>query len=882
MSDSSNTASSAGALCNRNLHTANMAMGLRHPQGPVATLLVAAGLTWSLFQLWVASPLPELLGTLVFNETRIRSLHLAFAVLLAFLAYPARHNADTATVPVHDVVLAVLAALGAGYLALFYDSVSAHTGDPTQLEVAAAAVGLTLLLEATRRVLGLPMVMMALTLLGYIFLGQWMPDLIAHKGASFGRTMSHMWLTTEGVFGVALGVSAGLIFLFVLFGALLETAGAGSYFIRSAVALLGHMRGGPAKAAVLASAATGLISGSSITNVVTTGPLTIPLIKRVGYPAEKAAAIEVAASVNGQVMPPVMGAAAFLMVEYVGVPYVQVLKHALISAMVSYLGLLYIVHLEAVKADLRGLPRRHSPHWQRSLKNFALGFLGIALVLAVVSVIGAVVHAVLPNLSFMVMAGLLLVAYVVLLRMSLPHAGEALPADAPITSLPEFAPTLRSGMHFLLPVGALVWNLVIEQLSPTRAAFWATLFLAFIVLTQRPLMAWFRGDRKVTDAAWAGMQDLVDGLAAGARNMITVAIATATAGIIVGTVTLTGIGLVMTELVTALSGGNIIVMLTLVAMICLVLGMGLPTTANYIVVSSLMAPVIVNIGAQSGLFVPLIAAHLFVFYFGLMADITPPVGLASYAAASIALANPMRTGIIAFRYSMRMALLPFMFVLNPKLLLIGVDGIAHTLITLASATLAGFAFISVNQGWLLIRSTTTERLLMLVAVFMLFHPALFMDPLNTPYHQLIGSAAETAITKAPDRTQMRVRLRGMTLEGEQVERGVLLPLGAPAATAPMRLASSGLDVAVVDDGFDIRRVAFGSQAGKLGIEAGFRIIAVEVPGDRVAREWMFLPALLLLAWVAFRQHQRRRDTRSTPERQRPSTTATGRKPTDQA
>ncbi|MDX9839067.1 MAG: TRAP transporter fused permease subunit, partial [Azoarcus sp.] len=597
---------------------------------------------------------------------------------------------------------------------------------------------------------------------------------------------------------------------------------------------------------------------------------------------EKAAAIEVAASVNGQVMPPVMGAAAFLMVEYVGVPYVQVLKHALISAMVSYLGLLYIVHLEAVKADLRGLPRRHSPHWQRSLKNFALGFLGIALVLAVVSVIGAVVHAVLPNLSFMVMAGLLLVAYVVLLRMSLPHAGEALPADAPITSLPEFAPTLRSGMHFLLPVGALVWNLVIEQLSPTRAAFWATLFLAFIVLTQRPLMAWFRGDRKVTDAAWAGMQDLVDGLAAGARNMITVAIATATAGIIVGTVTLTGIGLVMTELVTALSGGNIIVMLTLVAMICLVLGMGLPTTANYIVVSSLMAPVIVNIGAQSGLFVPLIAAHLFVFYFGLMADITPPVGLASYAAASIALADPMRTGIIAFRYSMRMALLPFMFVLNPKLLLIGVDGIAHTLITLASATLAGFAFISVNQGWLLIRSTTTERLLMLVAVFMLFHPALFMDPLNTPYHQLIGSAAETAITKAPDRTQMRVRLRGMTLEGEQVERGVLLPLGAPAATAPMRLANSGLDVAVVDDGFDIRRVAFGSQAGKLGIEAGFRIIAVEVPGDRVAREWMFLPALLLLAWVAFRQHQRRRDTRSTPERQRPSTTATGRKPTDQA
>ena len=247
-------------------------------------------------------------------------------------------------------MLALLAALSAGYLSMFYESVSAHTGAPTGFEVTVAGIGVALLLEATRRVLGLPMVGLALLLLGYIFLGEHMPEVIAHKSASFSKAMSHLWLSTEGVFGVALGVSAGLIYLFVLFGALLESDGAGSYFIRSAVALLGHLRGGPAKAAVLASAATGMISGSSITNVVTTGPLTIPLIKRVGYPAEKAAAIEAAASVNGQVMPPVMGAAAFLMVEYVGVPYIDVLKHALISAMVSYLGLLYIVHLGACRA----------------------------------------------------------------------------------------------------------------------------------------------------------------------------------------------------------------------------------------------------------------------------------------------------------------------------------------------------------------------------------------------------------------------------------------------------------------------------------------------------------------------------------------------------
>ncbi len=839
---------------------AGITMGPRRLTGPVGALLVLIALLWSGFQLWVASPLPERLGVLVLNQATIRSLHLAFAVLIAYLAYPASRRSATGTVPWHDVALAVLAALSAGFLALFYTSITAHTGAPTGFEVAVAALGMVLLLEATRRVLSLPMVLLALALLGYILFGAWMPDLIAHKGASFAHTMTHMWLTTEGVFGAALGISAGLIFLFVLFGALLETAGAGSYFIRCAVALVGHLRGGPAKAAVLASAATGMISGSSITNVVTTGPLTIPLIKRVGYSAEKAAAIEVAASVNGQVMPPVMGAAAFLMVEYVGVPYIQVLKHALISAMVSYLGLLYIVHLEAVKADLRGLRRRERPSWQRRIDQFALGFIGLASVLAVVSLTGAVVHLLMPQASFAIMAALLLLAYVVLLRVSARQAAAPAPdADAPIRRMPELGPTLRSGLYFLLPMGALVWNLVVEQLSPVRAAFWATMFLVCIVLTQRPLLAWFRGDNSgaVRNATWRGVQDLVDALAAGARHMVIVAIATATAGIIVGTLTLTGVGLVMTELVTALSGGHIIAMLVLVALICLVLGMGLPTTASYIVVSSLLAPVIVNIGAQNGLLVPLIAAHLFVFYFGLMADITPPVGLASYAAASIAHANPIRTGVVAFRYSMRMALLPFMFVLNPQLLLIGVSGVFHTVITVASATLAGFAFISVNQGWLLVRSTSAERLVLLLTVFMLFHPGLFMDPLFAPYRQLRGPAAEAAIVAAPNDAQIRMFLNGTTLEGDTVERGVMLPLGAPAAGAVQRLASSGIDGSPNEAGFAVDSVTFGSPAARLGIAAGFQITAVEVPSDRPPSEWMFVPALGLIGWVVLRQRRRR-------------------------
>ncbi|WP_418317086.1 TRAP transporter fused permease subunit [Piscinibacter sakaiensis] len=840
------------------LSTTHIVMGRRRPAGRIATLLALIGLAWSVFQLWVASPLPEMLG-LFMTEARLRSLHLAFAVLLAFLAHPARLRGPVEKIPHHDLLLALLAAGSAGYLALFYVSVSAHTGAPTLLEVSVASLGLVLLLEATRRVLGPAMVALALLLLGYIFFGPHMPELIAHKGASITKAMNHLWLSTEGVFGIALGISAGLIFLFVLFGALLETAGAGSYFIRSAVALIGHRRGGPAKAAVLASAATGLISGSSITNVVTTGPLTIPLIKRVGYPPEKAAAIEATASVNGQMMPPVMGAAAFLMVEYVGVPYIQVLKHALISALVSYLGLLYIVHLEAVKADLHGLPRRNPPRWQQAIGNAAFAGVVVASVVALVAFVGAVLHMLMPRLSFVVVAALLLIAYLVLLRISAPHAAEiGAAADKPLTSLPPAGPTLRSGLHFLLPVGALVWNLVIEQMAPTRAAFWAIVLLAIIVLTQRPLLLWFRGEPGIAAAARRGAQDLLDGLTAGARNMVTVAIATATAGIIVGTVTLTGIGLVMTDLVTALSGGNIVLMLALVAMICLVLGMGLPTTANYIVVSTLMAPVIVTIGAQNGLPVPLIAAHLFVFYFGLMSDITPPVGLASYAAASIALANPIRSCIVAFRYSMRMALLPFMFVFNPQLLLIGVSGFAQTLLTLASATLAGFAFISVNQAWLIVRSTTVERLVMLLAVLMLFHPGLFMDRLVTPYRQLRGAAAETAIANAPRQAQMRIFFSGTSIEGDVFERVVLLPLGERAADARRRLAAAGVESRRSAEGFSVVGVGFGSTAARLGIAPGQLITAVEVDEQRVARQWMFVPALALLAWVVRRQRQRSR------------------------
>ncbi|MDH5540511.1 MAG: TRAP transporter fused permease subunit, partial [Rhizobacter sp.] len=309
--------------------------GGRKPGASVARLILGVCLAWSLFQLWIASPLPFTLGIGVFNDTQSRAIHLAFAVFLAYLAYPAFSGSARDRVPLLDWVFAIVGAACASYLFVFYRELATRPGQPIMQDLVVGVIGIVLLLEATRRALGLPMVIVALVFLTYTFAGPYMPDLIAHKGASISRAMSHQWLTTEGVFGVALGVSSGFIFLFVLFGSLLDKAGAGNYFIQSAFALLGHMRGGPAKAAVVSSAATGIISGSSIANVVTTGTFTIPLMKRVGYRPDQAGAVEVSSSVNGQLMPPVMGAAAFLMVEYVGIPYTQVIKHAFLPAIIS-------------------------------------------------------------------------------------------------------------------------------------------------------------------------------------------------------------------------------------------------------------------------------------------------------------------------------------------------------------------------------------------------------------------------------------------------------------------------------------------------------------------------------------------------------------------
>jgi hypothetical protein len=384
------------------------------------------------------------------------------------------------------------------------------------------------------------------------------------------------------------------------------------------------------------------------------------------------------------------------------------------------------------------------------------------------------------------------------------------------------------------------------------------------MLTQKPILGAMRGDHRPLEHVKAGVADLIDGLATGARNMIGIGVATAAAGIIVGTVSLTGVGLVMTEVVELLSGGNLMLMLVLVAAISLILGMGLPTTANYIVVSTLMAPVIVELGAQSGLIVPLIAVHLFVFYFGLMADVTPPVGLASFAAAAIAKHDPIQTGITAFYYSMRTAILPFLFIFNTQLLLIGLTGPFHLILTVFIAIVAMLVFAAATQGYFLTRTRWYETAALLLVCFTLFRPGFWMDLISPPFNEIKGPAMTQAIEQAPPNIGKRAWIEGLNLNGDEVRKGVLLPLG-PAGSAKERLASAGLTVMADGDNLMVAAVKFGSAAEKLGIEQSFRITALEVPADRPAKEWLFIPALALLALVMWLQMGRlRREKGAAP------------------
>ncbi|MEM6491932.1 MAG: DUF3394 domain-containing protein, partial [Pseudomonadota bacterium] len=460
--------------------------------------------------------------------------------------------------------------------------------------------------------------------------------------------------------------------------------------------------------------------------------------------------------------------------------------------------------------------------------------------------------------SAMLVVGVILAAVYLGLLWFAAKYPELEPDDpnAPVVELPHTGPTVKSGLHYLLPIVVLVWFLMVERKSPGLSAFYAVMTMIFILITQRPLLAFFRKSGDMAVALKVGFVDLYDGLIAGARNMIGIAIATATAGIVVGTVSLTGIGQVMAEFVEILSLGEVVLMLVWVALLSLVLGMGLPTTANYIVVSTLMAPVVVELGAASGLIVPLIAVHMFVFYFGIMADVTPPVGLASFAAAAVSGADPIRTGFTAFFYSLRTVALPFVFIFNPALLLIGLDHWTEYALTIGVSTIAILIFAAATQGYFFARSRMHETIALLLAAFILFRPGFIWDRIFPPFEIQPGSEIEALVERAPPGASLPIVVSGETFEGDQVNLTVLLPLG-DGATPTERLEASGLFLRYEDGQAIVDNVGFASPAEKLGVDFDYVVEQVKLEASRPAPEWIWIIAFLIVGAVLAMQRGRK-------------------------
>ncbi len=622
--------------------------GLKSVKGPSRYLVPVIAAAWSLFQLALPS-------VLILNAVYIRAIHLAFAIVLVFLSYPMLKKTRKGGIlgylsvrnrfTLFDYIVAILAAASALYIAYDYTGISGRMGSPNMTDIVMGVMLLVLLLEAARRSLGPALPIVAIAFILYAFYGPYMPDILAFKGVSLNRFIGQITMSTEGIYGIPLDVSATIVFLFVLFGAMLEKAGAGEYFVHLAFSVLGRFKGGPAKAAVLASGLTGLVSGSSIANVVTTGTFTIPLMKRTGYPDYMAGSVEVACSTNGQLMPPIMGAAAFIIAEYCNMPYLDVVKAAFIPAVISYIALMYITHVEATKLGLKGMKKEE---------------------------------------------------------------------------IPPFWSTFFKGLHYIIPLIFLVYELVVLRHSPALAAFYAILVLMALIIIQNLVQA-KKNNISIGLAIRDAFEIIWNALVAGGKSMMGIGVAVAAAGIIVGVVTM-GLGGIITEVIDVISGGNFVAILVITAIASLILGMGLPTTATYIVLASLTANVIVTLGAKAGVVFPLIAAHLFVFFFGIIADDTPPVGLAAYAAAAIAGSDPIKTGVKGFSYDIRTAILPFMFMYNTDLLLINVHSIWHVIWIFFTSTVAMFAFSNLTLNFFIAKNRIYEMILLAAVTFVLLRP----------------------------------------------------------------------------------------------------------------------------------------------------------------
>ncbi|MDA7469107.1 TRAP transporter permease [Candidatus Pelagibacter ubique] len=735
---------------------------------------------WSLFQLWYASPFPFMFNIGMFKGLPARAIHLGFALTLAFLIYPISKRRK---ISIFDILISFMAAFCCLYIYFFYDqlvdrggillSVTIWEKFNLPIELIIGSCGILILIEATRRVFGLPLVIIAVCFLLFSYFGRYAPEIISHGGLSLNRLVGFQWLDQEAIFGIPIGVSVDFIFLFVLFGALLETAGGGKYFLDLAFGMVGKMRGGPAKAAILGSGMTGLISGSSIANTVTTGTFTIPIMKKTGFSKEKAGAIEVSSSVNGQLMPPVMGAAAFVMASFLGVTYFEVVKHAFLPAIISYVALFYISHLEALKLNLKGMDE---------------------------------------------------------------------------VDIPNLKKTFLSGLHFLIPIFVLVYMLVYLRFTASYSIFFATIALIIVNLVYIVIK---NQDFKEAIKTWYN-QTLV-GFQKGALNMVGVGIAIATAGIIVGAVGSTGLSTNLIIVIEFIAKDNVIILLFLTIILCLLLGMGLPTTANYVVVASLMATVLVDVGNASGFVFPLIAVHLFVFYFGLMADVTPPVGLASYAAAAISGGDPLKTGLQAFWYSLRTGILPIVFLFNHELLLIGIENIWHGLLVIITSLIGILVFTSATQAWFINRLRWYEIIIFLLISISLLAPEFVLNKFYPKYNYM--DINKIHLMKLDPNKEARFKVTRPSNYGERYK---LFVIKKDTFEIEYSLEQYGISLIKEDSRVIVDTLQWNGKAKKSGFETGDYISEFKLENaDRPNKGVIYPIAILLLIIFGYLNSRRK-------------------------
>jgi len=744
-------------------------------------IVAAIAIIWSLFQLWYASPFPFWLNIGMFKGLPARAIHLGFALLLAFLIFPFSRSKKISII---DILISVIGAFCCLYIYFFYDQLVDRGGILLKInlgqninlpiELIIGICGILILLEATRRVIGIPLVVIAVCFLLFSYFGKYAPEIISHGGLSLKRLVGFQWFDQEAIFGIPIGVSVDFIFLFVLFGALLETAGGGQYFLDLAFAMVGKMRGGPAKAAILGSGMTGLISGSSVANTVTTGTFTIPIMKKTGFSKEKAGAIEVSSSVNGQIMPPVMGAAAFVMASFIGVTYFEVVKHAFLPAIISYIALFYISHLEALKLNLKGMDEKDVPNLKK---------------------------------------------------------------------------TFLSGLHFLIPIFVLIYLLVFLRLTASYSIFYATLALIIVNLIYKLIK-----ETNIKDAFKIWFNQTVVGFEKGAINMVAVGIAIATAGVIVGAVGSTGLSTNLIIVIESVAKDNVIILIFLTIVLCLLLGMGLPTTANYVVVASLMSMVLVDVGNASGYIFPLIAVHLFVFYFGLMADVTPPVGLASYAAAGISGGDPLKTGVQAFWYSLRTGILPIVFLFNHELLLIGIDNIWHALLVIITSLLGILVFTAATQRWLFNKLRWYEIIVFLFISISLLSPEFILNKFYPKYEY--KDLNKIHLLNFDNEKEVHIKI---TRPSEYGERYKLFVINNHSFDDEFKLDEYGINLIKDENKIIVDTLKWNGLAKKSGFETGDLISEFKIENLNRPSKNIVYPIVIILLLIFGYLNKRRKE-----------------------